>query len=214
MRQPQSGRPAGRPDLVLIASPPPLRPPRPLFQDLSAGTSLVRLFLTTPHGTGPLTFRAFGPLRRFDHQEGIPRGRGRQAALSADRQVYYAAPTLSCCIAEVFGDTGLIEPGEWHVALLSPTRPLRLLDLRGAGAPRAGSVAALAQTPDHRMGQAWSRHFYSDAPYGQPEGLLYERAEAALACAPGDVLRLDDPALRPALLDVALAHNFILTLPP
>lgn len=104
MRQPQSGRP----DLVLIPLPPPSRPPDPLFQDFPVGTSLVRLFLPTPHGAGPLTFRAFGPLRHFDHHEGTPRGRGRQAAVSPDRRVYYAAPTLSCCIAEVFGDLGLI----------------------------------------------------------------------------------------------------------
>jgi len=104
---------------------------------------------------------------------------------------------------------------------------LRLLDLRGAGALRAGSVAALTQMPDHRLGQAWSRHFYDDRVYGLPDGLLYagahngedavllyERAEAALSCAPGDVLRLDAPALRPALLDIALAHNLILALPP
>ena len=213
--------------MVLVAPPPPLRPPAPLFQDLPVGTSLVRLFLTVPHGVGPLTFRAFGPLRRFDHHEGIPRGRGRQAALSPTRRVYYAAPTLSCCIAEVFGDTGLVEPGEWHVALPLLTRPLRLLDLRGAGALRAGSVAALTQMPDHRLGQAWSRHFYDDTAYGLPDGLLYagahngeeaillyERAEAALSCAPGDVLRLDAPALRPALLDIALANNLILALPP
>lgn len=212
--------------MVLIA-PPPLRPPTPLFQDFLSGTSLVRLFLPAPHSVGPLTFRAFGPLRRFDHHEGIPRGRGRQAALSLARRVYYAAPTLSCCIAEVFGDLGLIEPGEWHVALPLLTRPLRLLDLRGAGALRAGSVTALTQMPDHRLGQAWSRHFYGDGAYGLPDGLLYagahngedavllyERAEAALSCAPGDVLRLDAPALRPALLDIALANNLILALPP
>ena len=213
--------------MVLIAPPPPLRPPVPLFQDLPAGTSLVRLFLPAPHHTGPLTFRAFGPLRRFDHHEGIPRGRGRQAALSPIRRVYYAAPTLSCCIAEVFGDTGLVEPGEWHVALPLLTRPLHLLDLRGPGGLRAGSVTALTQMPDHRLGQAWSRHFYADTAYGLPDGLLYagahngedaillyERAEAALSCTPGDVLRLDDPALRPALLDIALANNLILALPP
>ena len=217
--------------MVLIAPPPPLRPPTPLFQDLPGGTSLVRLFLPAAHGVGPLTFRAFGPLRRFDHHEGIPRGRGRQPSLSSSRRVYYAAPTLSCCIAEVFGDLGLIEPGEWHVALPLLIRPLRLLDLRGAGALRAGSVAALTQMPDHRLGQAWSRHFYDDRVYGLPDGLpdgllyagahngedavlLYERAEAALSCAPGDVLRLDDPALRPALLDIALANNLILALPP
>ena len=213
--------------MVLIAPPPPLRPPNPLFQDLPGGTSLVRLFLPDPHHTGPLTFRAFGPLRRFDHHEGVPRGRGRQAALSPDRRVYYAAPTLSCCITEIFGDTGLIEPGEWHVALPLLTQPLRLLDLHGAGALRAGSVMTLTQMPDHRLGQAWSRHFYDEATYGFPAGLLYagahngedaillyERSEAALFCAPGDVLRLDDPTLRPALLDVALANNLILSLPP
>lgn len=213
--------------MVLIAPPPPLRPPNPLFQILPAGTPLVRLYHPSSHGAGPLTFRAFGPLRRFDHHEGIPRGRGRQAAVSPTRRVYYAALTLSSCTVEVFGDLGLIEPGDWHVAAPLLTRPLRLLDLRGSGALRAGSVAALAQMPDHRVGQAWSRHFYDDGAYGSPDGLLYagahngedalllyERAEPALRCTPADMMRLDDPSLRSALLDIALRHNLLLAAPP
>lgn len=134
---------------------------------------------------------------------------------------------MSCCVAEIFGDLGLIKPGEWHVALPLLTRPLRLLDLRGPGALRAGSVAALTQMPDHRLGQTWSRYFHDDRAYRLPDGLLYadahngedaillcERTEATLSCAPGDVFRLDYPALRPALLDIALANNLILALPP
>ena len=127
---------------------------------------------------------------------------------------------------EVFGHSGLIEPKVLHVAAAVLTRPLRLLNLRGSGAMRAGSVSALTQMPDHRRSQAWSRYFYEDRAFGAPDGLLYpaahnsedavllyERAETALHCAPGNVLRLDDPALRPALLDIALQNNLILASP-
>lgn len=212
--------------MVFIASPPPLRSPNPLFVVLPLGTTLFRVFDPTLFGAGPLTFRAFGPLRRFDHQEGVRRGQGRQATHSPDRRVLYAATTLSCCIVEVFGDTALIEFREWHLAALTVARPLRLLDLRESAAMRAGSVAALSQAPDHRLGQAWSRHFYEEAIFQAPDGLLYagahngedalalyERAESGLAYTPGDILRLDDPALRPALLGIA-HDDHLLVAPP
>lgn len=212
--------------MVYIAPPPPLRPPDSLFVVLLQGATLLRIFDPTRFGVGPLTFRDFGPLRRFDHQVGVRRGQGRQAAHSADRRILYAAPTLSCCIVEVFGDIGLIEFQEWHLAALTLARPLRLLDLRGAAAMRAGSVAALSHAPDHRLGQAWSRHFYEEPVYQPADGLLYagahngedavtlyERAEGALICSATDVLRLDDPALRPALLGIAHANHLLVALP-
>lgn len=212
--------------MVLIAPPPPLRLPDPRFVVFPAGAALIRIFDPTRFGTGPLTFRAFGPLRRFDHHEGVRRGHGRQAGPSPDRRIVYAAPTLSCCVVEVFGDTGLVDFHDWHVAVLTFVRPLRLLDLRGPAAMRAGSVTALSQAPDHRLGQAWSRHFYDDHAYQAADGLLYagahngedalalyERAENGLTCATSDVLRLDDPALRPALLDIARENHLLVAIP-
>ncbi len=167
------------------------------------------------------TFRRFGPLLRFDHHRGIRRGaRGRQAAADSERGIYYAAPTLSSCLVEVFGDERILRLGERMVAAPTLGRDLRLLDLRGSGAMRAGSIAALAKAPDHRAGQAWSRYFYDEQSVYEPvDGLiyqnahndedaiaLYERAEAALECPPSRVIRLDDPALRDELLAIAEAN--------
>lgn len=140
----------------------------------------------------------------------------------AERGVYYPGGTLSCCVVEVFGDTGFINCGEWHVAAPSLTRDVRLLDLRNSGAMRAGSVAALGKVPDHALAQAWSRWFYEAPVYGQPEGLLWynahndeeaimlnERAQDALDCSSRRIMRLDDGLLRQALEQIAEANNLV-----
>ncbi len=186
----------------------------------------MRVFDPTSYGATALTFRRFGPLLRFDHQ----RGAGVDAhglltpALDPDRGIYYAGATLGCCIVEVFGDQGDIETGQWCVAGPITTRELRLLDLRGSGAMRAGSITALAKVPDHALAQEWSRYFYETAIYEEVDGLLYsnahndeksyalyERAGAALHCPPARVVRLDDPALRPKLLSIARKNNLVLS---
>lgn len=91
---------------------------------------------------------------------------------------------------------------------------------------RAGSVAALAKTADYGVSQAWSRYFYEEEErYGRIDGIryvnahnddeaiaLYERASDALMCPDEDVIRLDNPDLRPALLDAALANGMIVPL--
>lgn len=204
--------------MARLAPPPPIVTPQPLHHVLPAGTVLVRLFDPTRHGMTATTFRRFGPLLRFDHHRGIRRGTvGRQGAADPERGIYYAAPTLSSCLVEVFGDERIVHLGERMVAAPIVARELRLLDLRGSGAMRAGSIAALAKAPDHRVGQAWSRYFYEEeSVYGSIDGLiyqnahndedalaLYERAEAALECPPARVIRLDDPALRDELLITA-----------
>jgi len=119
---------------------------------MAAGSFIVRLFDLTSHGQTALAFRHYGPLRRFDHQvnsSGAP-------AHDAVRGIYYAALTLSGCIVEIFGDTGLIDCAQWHVARPQLTRSIKLLNLRGVGAMRAGSVAALAKIPDHGLSQQWA----------------------------------------------------------
>lgn len=143
--------------------------------------------------------------------------------MDAQRGVYYGGFTLSCCLVEVFGDTGLVRCGEWHVAMPRLTRDVRLLNLRGSGAMRAGSVAALAKVPDHSLSQTWSRWFYDTPEYGQPDGLLwynahndeeaillYERAQNALECPPQRVMRLDNIQLRSTLLQISEANNLVL----
>jgi hypothetical protein len=75
-------------------------------------------------------------------------------------------------------------------------RVLRLLDLRGEGARRAGLPELATRTADRDLSCAWSRHIYEDeATYGALDGLiwasgrtggaclaLYERARGALEC--------------------------------
>jgi hypothetical protein len=208
--------------VVVIASPPPQRRPRPLFRTLATGTSFLRAFRPTDHGASATSFRYFGPLLRFDHQRG--QGALDQPSLDRERGIYYAAPTLSGCIVEIFGDIGVIECNDWHVAMVQITRDLHLLDLRGRGSMRAGTVAALAKEASRPLTQAWSRCFYEQvATYTTVDGLvyfnahddetafaLYERCADTFHCPTSSVRRLDHPALRPHLLVIADRHNLIL----
>ncbi|WP_232756577.1 RES domain-containing protein, partial [Vulcanococcus limneticus] len=152
-------------------------------------------------------FRCMGPFSRFDHhQQGEP------------RSILYCAQSLSCCVVECFGDTGVIESQGRRLAFLSTTRALTLLDLQGNGAMLAGSVAALAATADRKLSQAWSCYFYetlpvdgilySNAHNGEPAIALYERAEPAIQCLEDHPL--GDPRLRGHLLQVAVDHALIL----
>ena len=191
--------------MVVIASPPPLKSPSPLFRILAASSFILRIFDPTRHSTA-LSFRYFGPLGRFDHQRlalgGFPADRSETAARSRevpsrimrdktrqrlsptssssedpDRGISYAGLTLSCCLVECFGDVGVIEIKGQQIARLELTRDLTLLDLRGSGAMRAGAVAALAKTADRNLSQAWSRYFYEQtADYGQLDGISYLNA--------------------------------------
>lgn len=137
-----------------------------------------------------------------------------------DRGIWYGAPTLAGCLIEVFGDTDVIEPGDRIVAVAEVVRDLVLLDLRGRGAMRAGSVAALSKTADAATSQAWSRYFYDNPAYREVDGLiylnahndedavaLYNRARRALRCPKNQTLRLDHHGLRAAVFEVADLNN-------
>lgn len=207
--------------MVAVAPPPPVRRPEaPLFHRLGVGAELVRIFDPTAHGATATSFRYYGPLHRFDHHQGGP---VRSPRPDPARGVYYAARDLSGCLVEVFGDDGFVETGELEVALPVLRRELRLLDLRGQGAMRAGTVSALAKVPDRGLTQGWSRYFYGEVgAYGEIDGLayanahndeeavlLYERARDALECSGERVLRLDDPALRSAILEASLDNGLL-----
>jgi hypothetical protein len=203
--------------MVLIAPPPPKFPPSPSFHVLAPGSHLKRLFNPNKYGTQALTFRFYGPIHRFDHH------RGAAPKTDPERGIYYAALTLSGCLVEYFGDTGVIEIQDEQVGRVEITRPVTLLDLRGAGAMKAGSVAALAKTAARGLSQEWSRYFYEQQNlYSKIDGLiyfnahndeeaisLYERAQDGLACPSNQVIRLDHPQLRPAIQATAIANNLI-----
>ena len=191
----------------------------PIYCNLPVDTKLVRLFDPSRRDARALTFRSNGPRKRFDHHRG--EGADRSPVDDPDRAVYYAAwsddllEALSCCLVEVFGDTTVVETGELHLAMPSVTRSLRLLDLRGRGAMRAGTVAAVAKC-EHRQSQPWSRYFYEhpsaynviggliyrNAHNDEPAVMLYERARTALTCPDEAIVRLDHLALRPSLIDI------------
>lgn len=200
--------------MVVVDPPPPRRRPNPLFHVLPTGTRLVRLFDPSRHGATATGFRSYGPLLRFDHHRGRADGKPGD---DAERGIYYAAMTLSSCLVEVFGDTGVVDLYRHHVASPILRRELRLLDLRRNGAMRAGTKAAIAKVSGRGLSQAWSRHFYeTTGVYGEVDGLiyphahndeeavaLYERAADALECPSDRVMGLEDEALRAAVLEAA-----------
>ncbi|MCX5948206.1 MAG: RES family NAD+ phosphorylase [Cyanobacteria bacterium] len=196
--------------MVKIEAPPPQRGTDPLLHNLPASAQLLRIYRPHPYGSRACGFRFTGPFSRFDHHEpGQKRG------------IHYSALTLSACIVEVFGDTGLVEPDGVRLALIRTNRDLALLDLCGSGAMRAGSVTALAATADRDLSQQWSRFFYATSPVdgllysnahnGETAVVLYERAEAALCCVRD--LELAEPQLRSRLLAIAREHAMVVTSP-
>jgi RES domain len=205
--------------VVKIAPPPPSNSPVPSFYTLDPGSKIIRIFDPTRYQTQALTFRHNGPRHRFDHHQGsitVPQD-------DPERGIYYAAFTLSGCLVEYFGDTGMIEIKDQCVCKVDITKPLKLLDIRGAGAMKAGSVSALAKTADRTLSQEWSRYFYEQAnAYSMIDGLIYfnahndekamaiyERGKNKLACSASQVLRLDHPKLRSAIQQAAIENNLI-----
>ncbi len=190
--------------VVRIDPPPPTRKTDPILYKLDTGSCLLRIYRPEPHGQTATGFRKVGPIERFDHhQEG------------GEYSILYAGFTLSCCLVECFGDTGVIDQRGRRLAFLQTRRPLVLLDLRHKGAMRAGSVAALSSCADRTLSQEWSRHFhatyaqidgikYSNAHNEEPALALYERAQDALTCL--SEMPLHHPSLRSRILQAAQDH--------
>lgn len=126
----------------------------------------------TPDGT---TFRAHGPLHRFDtHEPGPP-------AVDPDRSrsVLYVGSDLATSAAEVFGETGEAPlcPG-YRVALVAPNRALRVHDLLPPGAAMSlGALPSLADGDVARaLSQQWARAIQDDEPAGPVDGIRYRSA--------------------------------------
>ncbi len=203
--------------MVAIKSPPPTVAPRPVFLPIAAGTSVVRLYDPSSHNGQALAFRTFGPISRFDHQRATYPNRTNDL----ERGIMYGAFTLSSCIIEIFGDSKVIEVGTWEVAALHTTRELKLLDLRGHGAMRAGTVSAISKESNRQFSQEWSRYFYeNEFIYTRIDGLafynahndeealaFYERANNAFQCGADDIRPLCHDSLKAAIQEIAIING-------
>lgn len=95
----------------------------------------------------------------------------------------YVAGNLETAIGEVFGDfpEAAICP-HYRVALLRPTSPIAVLDLRGQGAAmRIGALPSLA-TGDYPRPRTheWARAIFEDQPvaHGRVHGVYYDAAHS------------------------------------
>ena len=205
--------------MVLIAYPPPTRPVSPAITILAPGTRLIRIYDPTKYNTRATTFRYYGPLGRFDHHQHSLSS----PAIDVNRGINYWGLNLSCCLVEVFGDTGIIEIERQQVGIVELSQSIKLLELRGSGAMKAGSVSALSSVPDRELSQAWSRYFYENpALYDEIDGIifsnahnqdtalaLYERAESKLQAARIQSIPLSAESLQHLIAECALAHGLI-----
>lgn len=203
--------------MVKLRLPPPTRNVTPQYEVLKPGQKLLRIFDPTRYGAKATSFRYYGPISRFDHQE------GKTPAIDPTRGILYAGKTLSCCLIEVFGDGDVIEVKQQQVAYLTLTKSLTLLDLRGAAAMKAGTVAAILAVAQRSVSQAWGRYFYEHPQlYQEIDGLifnsahngeeaiaLYERAKPQLTLADVKVLKLNHPELRSAIFRIAARHSLL-----
>jgi len=197
--------------VVEIPSPPPTRVPAPQFLTLPLGTSLTRIYGTKY--LGPADYNHNGPRGRFDHHQSPTT----DPTDDPDRGIYYAADELAACAIEVFGDSGVVEPRGYGVAVVETTRNLRLLDLRGDGAWHAGTVAAITQDSDRAISQEWARYFHQT--YADVDGVAYNNAHNnapayALFERSGPLVVLEDhpldsPFLRSELQAIAIDLGLI-----
>jgi hypothetical protein len=123
----------------------------------------------------------------------------------------------------VFGDTGIIEIDRQQVGIVELSQSIKLLELRGSGAMKAGSVSALSSVPDRELSQAWSRYFYENpALYDEIDGIifsnahnqdtaiaLYERAESKLQAARIQSIPLSAESLQHLIAECALDNGLI-----
>jgi RES domain len=196
-----------------------LRDITPQTQVLSADTKLARIYFAAgPHPSHWNQFRSFGPTAaRWDHH--LPNAHG--AAVEQERAVYYCAPDVDTCAAEVFQSTRRIDrtrnaPG---LVVFALREAVTLLDLRGTFATKMGASTAIHSGPRSRA-RAWSRELYDAYPalqglyYGSsmnghaPAVALNERAQRAMPEQPQFHRALNDDMLVEVLQQIALRLSY------
>lgn len=163
--------------------------------------------LHTPAGAYPLRWdelRAFGPLpgARFDPWLPPPADRAADPLTSGVGYFGFDIPT---CLAEAFQTRRIVDRGAGvQLTAFSPTRQLRLLDLRGGWPIAIGASHLINSGPKDRC-RAWAHALRTAHP--GCDGLLYTgmagRDCVALYAPPGDVFPLR-PAFSKPLADPTL----------
>lgn len=191
-----------------------LRDIAPQTHILAADTMLARIYFAAgPHPSRWSQFRSFGPTAaRWDHH--LPNARGFPVAQR--RAVFYCAPDIDTCAAEVFQATRRIDrtrdaPG---VVILALRKAVTLLDLRGTFATKIGASMAIHSGPRSRA-RAWASELYDAYPdmqglyYGSsmnghaPAVVLNERAQPAMPEQPQFHRALNDDLLVETLQQIA-----------
>ena len=186
---------------------------------LPADTKLARIYFATgPHPSHWNQFRSFGPsAARWDHH--LPDAHG--AGVGQKRSVYYCAPDVDTCAAEVFQSTRRIDrtrnaPG---LVVFALREAVTLLDLRGTFATKMGASTAIHSGPRSRA-RTWARELYDAYPdiqglyYGSsmnghaPAVALNERAHRAMPEQPQFHRALNDDMLVEVLQQIALRLSY------
>ncbi|WP_036488807.1 RES family NAD+ phosphorylase [Myxosarcina sp. GI1] len=202
--------------MVKVKLPPPQRNVNPQIQILPANTKLRRIFDPTRFNATPTGFRSYGPVSRFDHHS------SNEPTEDPERRIIYAGFSLSCCIAEYFGDGEIINVENIKLAIIYLGRELKLLDLRGKAAMGAGTVTAISAITQREITQAWGRYFYehielydrvdglifSGAHNGEDAIALYERVESTINSSKVKVIDLGSETLKSTILKIAEEHGF------
>jgi hypothetical protein len=197
--------------MVDVKPPPPLRNVNPQTTILPANTKLRRIYDPTRYNATAIGFRSYGPVSRFDHHS------SGKASDDSQRKIIYAGFTLSCCIAEYFGDGEIINVENIKLAIIYLSKELKLLDLRGKAAMAAGTVTAISAITQKEITQAWGRYFYehielydrvdglifSGAHNGEDAIALYERAESVIHSSKLKAMDMASDTLRKTVIHIA-----------
>jgi hypothetical protein len=186
---------------------------------LPADTKLARIYFATgPHPSHWNQFRSFGPTAaRWDHH--LPNASS--VAVEQSRAIFYYAPDVDTCAAEVFQATRRIDrtrnaPG---LVVFALREAVTLLDLRGTFATKIGASTAIHSGPRSRA-RAWARELYDTYPdiqglyYGSsmnghaPAVALNERAQRAMPQQPQFHRALNDDMLVETLQQIALRLSY------
>lgn len=198
----------------------------PTFFQVISGSYVYRIY---QNRYNPTEFRYFGGIGRFDHHSEVLDNRQKDE----ERGIYYVSPiigsvndaisNISNSIANFVENSSTIERTQkYNFCILKIIRELKLLDLRGDGAMRAGSTSSICTTSDRTLSQKWSRHFYEhENLYSKVDGIiylnlhdsypaiaLYERAEDALKLIKN--IPLDTPNLSSILQDFVKSLEIII----
>ena len=182
-------------------------PGTPVVTALAAGSLLLRIYDSRYYGDGT-GFRFFGPHRagRWDHHDAGP------PAHDAVHGVSYLTPSLTCAVAESFGDARLVAPAPYHrLSIIRLTRAVQLVDTGGRAAVELGVPAGALRARDRVLTQRISRELYAETPAdgvryegyftGEECVALWERARDSLELL--DDRGFDDPAVAADVLVIA-----------